>query len=103
MSLKQMPHEQVPLDLPPDHVSPGHAVDKLVYMANQIGRFFRSQGEAVAVSGTADHVRKFWDPRMRVAIFAHLKAGGVGLDPLVRQALEQLEKAAADIKTRSPA
>ena len=44
--------------------------------------------------GTAEHIKKFWDPRMRLAIFAHLKAGGAGLDPAVRQALEQLEKAA---------
>ena len=74
--------------------SHGASVDKLVYMANQIGKFFASQGEAAVVAGTAEHIRKFWDPRMRVAIFAHLKAGGAGLDPPVRQALEQLEKAA---------
>lgn len=64
--------------------------DKLVYMANQIGRFFVSQGEAAALAGIADHIDKFWDPRMRAAIFAHLAAGGAGLDPLVRQALEAL-------------
>jgi hypothetical protein len=27
---------------------------------------------------------------MRLAIFAHLEAGGAGLEPLVRQAIEQL-------------
>jgi len=65
--------------------------DKLVYMANQIGKFFASQGREVAVAGTADHIRKFWDPRMRSAIFAHLEAGGQGLDPIVREAVEQLK------------
>ena len=50
--------------------------DKLVYMANQIGKFFVSQGPQQAAAGTADHIRKFWDPRMRAAIFAHLKDGG---------------------------
>ncbi|HEY6258565.1 MAG TPA: formate dehydrogenase subunit delta [Xanthobacteraceae bacterium] len=64
--------------------------EKLVYMANQIGTFFRSQGEEAAVKGTAEHIRKFWDPRMRSAILAHVKEGGGGIDPLVRQALEQL-------------
>jgi formate dehydrogenase subunit delta len=64
--------------------------NKLVYMANQIGKFFASQGQDMAVAGTADHIKKFWDPRMRAAIFAHLKAGGAGLDPDVRMALEQL-------------
>jgi formate dehydrogenase subunit delta len=45
------------------------------------------------VPGIAEHIRKFWDPRMRKAIFAHLDAGGIGLDPNVRDALETLKKA----------
>ena len=69
--------------------------DKLVYMANQIGKFFASQGRQVAVAGTADHIKKFWDPRMRAAIFRHLEAGGTGLDPIVREAVEQLAAAQA--------
>ena len=52
--------------------------DKLVYMANQIGKFFASQGPQQAVAGTADHIKKFWDPRMRATILAHLKEGGAG-------------------------
>ena len=67
--------------------------DKLVMMANQIGKFFASQGEA-AVPGIAEHIRKFWEPRMRNAIFAHLDAGGAGLDPLVVQALTSLRQKA---------
>ena len=66
--------------------------DKLVYMANQIGRFFASQGADQAIAGTANHIAKFWDPRMRAAIFAHLNAGGVGLEPRVRQAVELLSR-----------
>ena len=64
--------------------------EKLVHMANQIGKFFQSQGPDRAVSGTAEHIRKFWDPRMRKAIFAHLEAGGAGLDPNVRDAISKL-------------
>jgi len=64
--------------------------DKLIYMANQIGKFFASQGPEQAVAGTADHIKKFWDPRMRATIFAHLAEGGGGLDPLVREAFECL-------------
>ena len=67
--------------------------DRLVYMANQIGKFFQSQGHDKAVPGIADHIHKFWDPRMRTAIFAHLDAGGAGLDPNVRDAIETLKKA----------
>jgi formate dehydrogenase subunit delta len=64
--------------------------DKLVYMANQIGKFFTSQGGDEAVAGVAEHLAKFWDPRMRAAIVAHLDAGGVGLDPPVREAVDKL-------------
>jgi len=67
--------------------------DKLVYMANQIGKFFRSHGDEAVVNGTAEHLKKFWDPRMRDAIYAHLDAGGGGLDPSVRRAIEQLKVA----------
>ena len=66
--------------------------DKLVYMANQIGKFFQNQGHDKAVPGIAEHIKKFWDPRMRRMIFAHLDAGGVGLDPFAREAIESLQK-----------
>jgi formate dehydrogenase subunit delta len=45
-----------------------------------------NQGEAQATAGIANHLEKFWDPRMRLAIFAQLEAGGAGLEPLVCQA-----------------
>jgi formate dehydrogenase subunit delta len=61
--------------------------EKLVMMANQIARFFAAQGEARAVPQIADHIRQFWDPRMRRAIAAHIAAGGAGLDPLAKAAL----------------
>ena len=69
--------------------------DRLIYMANQIGKFFESQGHGKAVPGIADHIHKFWDPRMRKAIFAHLDAGGTGLAPDVRDALATLKNAQA--------
>jgi formate dehydrogenase subunit delta len=62
--------------------------DKLVYMANQIGKFFAHRREEEAVAAIADHLVKFWDPRMRREILAHLSSGGGGLDPLVRKAIE---------------
>jgi formate dehydrogenase subunit delta len=67
--------------------------DRLIYMANQIGTFFRSQGHDKAVPGIAEHIRKFWDPRMRKGILAHLDAGGAGLDPDVRDAIAALKTA----------
>jgi formate dehydrogenase subunit delta len=76
------------------------SLDRLIYMANQIGWFFRSQGHDHAVSGIADHIHKFWDPRMRKAIFAHLDAGGAGIDPNVKEALASLT-ADAELKAKS--
>lgn len=67
--------------------------DRLIYMANQIGKFFGSQGHDKAVPGIAEHIKKFWDPRMKRAIFAHLDAGGAGLAPDVREAITALKQA----------
>ena len=73
------------------------SAQKLVYMANQIGKFFATQSSGAdeahrsqAVAAIADHLSKFWDPRMRAAIIAHVAAGGAGLDPPVRSAVESL-------------
>jgi formate dehydrogenase subunit delta len=65
--------------------------DRLVYMANQIGKFFEVQRADEVVPGIANHIRKFWDPRMREAIFAYMDAGGEGIDPPVREALDRLK------------
>lgn len=69
------------------------AADKLVMMANQIGRFFTPQRDGDPVAAIADHLEKFWDPRMRVAIVEHLAQGGAGLDGPVREAVGRLKAA----------
>lgn len=66
--------------------------DKLVYMANQIGKFFATSGHDNAVAAISDHIAKFWDPRMRKQIYAHLAEGGKGLDPLTKEAIEALQR-----------
>ena len=71
-------------------MSPKHTPDKLVYMANQIGKFFHHRPEPQAVADTADHLRKYWDPRMRHEIVAYLEQGGAGLDPYVREAVAKI-------------
>jgi formate dehydrogenase subunit delta len=65
---------------------------KLVYMANQIGKFFAPQEHETAVAGIANHLTKFWAPSMRKKIIAHLEQGGEGLDPLVKEAVERVRK-----------
>jgi formate dehydrogenase subunit delta len=66
--------------------------DRLAYMANQIGKFFAHEPRDKAVASIADHLQKFWDPRMRREILAHLDA--VQLDPPVREAVETLKASA---------
>jgi formate dehydrogenase subunit delta len=62
----------------------------LVRMANQIADFFRTVPEPEAVAGTADHIQKFWDPRMRAQLKTILNAGGEGLNPIARTAAEKV-------------
>lgn len=72
------------------------STQQLVQMANDIGNFFASEPEhQVAVDGVADHIHKFWEPRMRRRIFAHVEAGGAGLDPLPKEAIQQLVRVSA--------
>lgn len=58
--------------------------------ANRIAAFFATQGEAEAVAGTLDHIRKFWDPRMQADLVKLIEAGGEGLDPVARAAAKEL-------------
>ncbi len=53
------------------------SADRLVQMANDIGEFFGGEPKrADAVAAIASHLQRFWDPRMRRKILAHLQAGG---------------------------
>lgn len=69
--------------------------EKLVYMANQIATAFSQEKHEAAVADTRTHIKKFWDPRMRAMISAHMAHGGEGLSPIAREALEGLEPAKA--------
>lgn len=61
--------------------------DRLVHTANHIGQFFATQKNIVVPEAIAEHLTRFWDPRMRNAICKHLEGGGAGLDPGVREAV----------------
>jgi formate dehydrogenase subunit delta len=68
------------------------SAEKLVHMANQIADFFRSQPDEAAVAGVAEHIRSFWAPVMRRGVYAHMDAGGEGLDPLALKGLERMRR-----------
>ena len=69
------------------------SADKLVVMANQMGRFFVPQRGIDPAAAIANHINKFWEPRMRAAIVAHLEVGGAGMDGPVRDAVGRLKEA----------
>ena len=60
--------------------------EKLVRMANQIGTFFESKPHEEGVHGVAEHINKFWEPRMRRQFFEIVDSGGGGLKPIVIEA-----------------
>jgi len=74
-------------------MSHDHSLDRLIYMANQIEKFFQANGHDAAVAGIADHIAKFWDPRMRKQIIEYYHAGGSGLSELARAGVALLATA----------
>lgn len=67
-------------------------VDKMVHSANQAAQYFESQPSGDPVTPTATHLRLYWDPRMRKAIYAHMDAGGEGLRPVAAEAVRRMRE-----------
>jgi formate dehydrogenase subunit delta len=65
-------------------------VENMVHMANQIAAFFASYPKEQAVAGVADHLQKFWEPRMRRQITEYVADGGTGLHDLAIEAVKRL-------------
>lgn len=66
--------------------------ERLVAMANDIANFFAAEPDRqVAVDGVVSHLKRFWEPRMRKQIVAHVvSGGGDGLSELARAAIVKL-------------
>ncbi|AZY48344.1 formate dehydrogenase [Bordetella avium] len=66
----------------------------LIRMVNRIGDFFDAYPDhAEALEGVANHIQKFWEPRMRwqlldfLAAYPEGDAPEIRLHPLVREAV----------------
>jgi formate dehydrogenase subunit delta len=70
--------------------------DKLVYVANQVATFFKTQPGDEAAAATLNHLERYWEPRMRREFLEYLAAGGEGMSPVTRQAAEMMAAKAAD-------
>ena len=69
-------------------------LEKLRYMADQIAKNFAALGYQPAVTSTAEHIRKYWDPRMKAKIFADDRAR---LSDIAGAAIELLASGAKPI------
>lgn len=65
-------------------------IENLILMANRIGDFFSAMPQHDEVlDEIANHIKKFWDPRMRKALRQHITEGqGAGLSKIVLEALQ---------------
>lgn len=68
-------------------------IDNLVTMANQIGAYYETLPDrSQAIHDIAEHIRKFWEPRMRRELLAFVDAAthdGVQLTPIVSTSIQQ--------------
>jgi formate dehydrogenase subunit delta len=63
---------------------------RLIDMANQIAAFYASEPDPEAAStGVADHIARFWDPRMRRILLEQASLGNETIAPLVGRALRE--------------
>ena len=72
-------------------------IDYLVQMANDIGSFFASEADKnVAATSIQQHLKRYWDPRMRASIVVYFnETGGVELEGPVRTAVQRLAEETA--------
>jgi formate dehydrogenase subunit delta len=56
----------------------------LVAMVNEIAAFFAGEDPPKAAENVANHLRRYWDPRMRKQILEHASNGGEGLSEVAR-------------------
>jgi formate dehydrogenase subunit delta len=63
-----------------------------VRMANQIADFFKGYGHDDAVKEIADHINRFWEPRMRKHLFEELAKGNLSFNPLIKDASTLIRK-----------
>lgn len=68
-------------------------IERLLRMANDIAANLAALPADEAREAMLVHLQRFWEPRMRLAIVAHLHAGGGdALAPLARAAVAELAR-----------
>lgn len=66
------------------------AVPPQIRLANEIAVQFHHRPADEAASAIANHIRMFWDPRMRTELVSRAETDTADLDPLVLAAVQIL-------------
>lgn len=62
-------------------------------MANNIGIYFESEPDKeLAIAGIEQHLKNFWEPRMRNQIIEYVQQGGTELMDSVAEAVRRLSE-----------
>jgi formate dehydrogenase subunit delta len=69
--------------------------ERLVVMANDMSNYFKPQSPEEAIAGSANHIQRFWTPRMRKKLNAYVAEGNSRLDELPLAALARLNERSA--------
>ena len=72
-------------------------VERLVTMVNDISAFFAAEAGPDAAAAVANHLKRFWEPRMRAEIVAAYRANDAAvrdLSDISRGAVAELAKTA---------
>jgi formate dehydrogenase subunit delta len=71
-------------------------IEHLIKLANRIGAFFEAMPDrAEGIEGIANHIQKFWEPRMRIAMLKFLETqpngqlSETGLSDIALEAISQ--------------
>ena len=64
--------------------------EHMVHMVNQIALNFGAYPHDDAVDRTVDHLKLFWERRMKQQLFDYVDAGGAGLNEVALEAAKKL-------------
>lgn len=67
-----------------------HSVSPQVRLANEIAVQFHQRPADEAAAAIAQHIRMFWEPRMRAELLRRVQSDSASLDPLVIAAAKHL-------------
>ena len=70
----------------------GGKIEKLARMANQIGDYFAPMPEAEGAEGVANHIRRYWTPKMIRELKSAAMGGHLGLNAVASRGLAAISE-----------